>query len=161
MLHRGLLIAILSVGFSIAQTLPKEPVLSLDVALKIAQNALKQCKNDGYKIAVNVLNKSGVVLVALRDQDAGPHTIEGSYKKAFTSVSTKTPTSVFAKKIEKNEMSSGLVNLSKNFVFASGGLPIKSENTTIGAIGVSGAPQGDLDEKCAQIGIDSVQKDLE
>jgi uncharacterized protein GlcG (DUF336 family) len=42
-----------------------------------------------------------------------------------------------------------------------GGLPVTVAGSMIGAVGVSGAPGGDLDEACAQRGIDGVQERLD
>ncbi|PAF53047.1 hypothetical protein BKH42_08125 [Helicobacter sp. 13S00482-2] len=157
--HKFLFLALVF-GVSFAQALPKEPVLSTQVALKIAKNTFDKCKTEGYNISVSVLDKGGNQIAFLKDENAGPHTIEGSYKKAFTALSTKTPSSKFAQKLMKKEIPEGLINLSKDFVFVGGGLPIKVDNTVIGSVGVGGAPSGDIDEKCAMAGIQSVQKEL-
>ena len=42
-----------------------------------------------------------------------------------------------------------------------GGVPIEAGGSTIAAIGVSGAPGGDADERCAQRGIEAIQMDIE
>ncbi|HEY9148817.1 MAG TPA: heme-binding protein, partial [Gammaproteobacteria bacterium] len=46
-------------------------------------------------------------------------------------------------------------------VVSAGGLPITAGGTILGGVGVSGAPSGETDEKCAQAGIDAVSADLE
>lgn len=143
-----------------AQALPKEPVLTTEVALKIAKNTFDKCKGEGYNVSVNVLDKGGNQIAFLKDENAGVHTIEGSYKKAFSALSTKTPSSTFAQKVMKKQIPEGLINLSKNFAFVAGGLPIKSGNIVIGGVGVSGAPDGKIDENCAISGIQSVEKEL-
>lgn len=143
-----------------AQALPKEPVLNTEVAFKIAKNAFDKCKSEGYNVSVNVLDAGGNQIAFLKNENAGVHTIEGSYKKAFTALSTKTPSSTFAQKVMKKQIPEGLINLSKNFVFVAGGVPIKVGNTVIGGVGVSGAPDGGIDEKCAISAIQSVEKEL-
>lgn len=160
MKYGSLFLGVLLVGFGFVQALPMEPVLTIDVASKIAQNTLKKCSIDGYSIAVTVLDKSGKTLVVLRDQKAGPHTLSGSFKKAFTALTTKTSTAVMAKRVDKNKSLEGLIHLNKNLVFLGGGLPIKVGDLIVGGIGVGGAPGGHLDEKCAQVGIDSVAEEL-
>jgi uncharacterized protein GlcG (DUF336 family) len=42
-----------------------------------------------------------------------------------------------------------------------GGLPIRVAGSMIGAVGVSGAPGGEIDAACAQKGIDAVQERLD
>lgn len=160
MKYSSLFLGVLLVSFGFVQALPMEPVLTIDVASKIAQNTLKKCSIDGYNIAVTVLDKSGKTLVVLRDQKAGPHTLSGSFKKAFTALTTKTSTAVMAKRVSENKTLEGLIHLNKNLVFLGGGLPIKVGNLTVGGIGVSGAPGGHLDEKCAQVGINSIAEEL-
>lgn len=140
--------------------IPQEPVLNTQIALKIAKNTFDKCKGEGYNVSVNVLDKGGNQIAFLKDENAGVHTIEGSYKKAFTALSTKTPSSIFAQKMMKKQIPEGLINLSKDFAFVAGGLPIKSGNIVIGGVGVSGAPDGKIDESCAILGIQSVEKEL-
>ena len=45
-------------------------------------------------------------------------------------------------------------------VAVGGGVPIKAGGTTIGAVGVSGAPGGDKDDVCAIAGIAKVADQL-
>jgi len=53
------------------------------------------------------------------------------------------------------------LNLLEGVLLMDGGLPIRVAGSLIGAVGVSGAPGGDLDEACAQKGIDAVQERLD
>ena len=41
-----------------------------------------------------------------------------------------------------------------------GGLPIFAGKELVGAIGISGAPGGEKDAACAQVGIDRISKGL-
>jgi uncharacterized protein GlcG (DUF336 family) len=43
---------------------------------------------------------------------------------------------------------------------AGGGLPILAPNGYVGAIGVSGAPGGEMDEDCAKAGIAAIEEAL-
>jgi uncharacterized protein GlcG (DUF336 family) len=49
----------------------------------------------------------------------------------------------------------------EGLMIARGGLPINAGGTIFGGIGVSGAPSGETDEKCAQAGLDAIMDDLE
>jgi uncharacterized protein GlcG (DUF336 family) len=42
-----------------------------------------------------------------------------------------------------------------------GGVPIEGGGSILGGIGVSGAPGGDIDEKCANAGIAAIKDALE
>ncbi|MNR69159.1 hypothetical protein D3C85_1942210 [compost metagenome] len=44
------------------------------------------------------------------------------------------------------------------FLLLAGGLPVKEGDEVIGAIGIGGAPGGQLDEACAQQALDGLKK---
>ncbi len=132
--------------------------LSLDTALTIASTAAATCKGQGYRVSVHVVGRNGEVLVALRGDDASPHTMENSMRKAYTSRTFRIASGEFATRV-KAEPTLGQVHLA-NIVASQGALPIKAGEDIIGAVGVSGAPGGDKDEGCAKSGIDKVADQL-
>ena len=132
--------------------------LSVTTAVTIAQTAVQTCKGQGYNVSAHVLGRSGEVLVAMRGDDTGPHTLENSMKKAWTARAQRAPSVNFANAVKTNP-TAGAIHLT-NMVPAQGGLPIMVGDDVIGAIGVSGAPGGDKDEACAKAGIDRVAADL-
>ena len=132
--------------------------LSAAMALSIAQTALETCTKQGYQVSVHVLGRDGEVLVAVRGDNAPPHTMENSQKKAYTARTFRIPSGEFAQRVKDNP-TTGAVHLS-GIVAAQGALPIKVGEEVIGAVGVSGAPGGDKDEACAKTGIDKVADQL-
>jgi uncharacterized protein GlcG (DUF336 family) len=132
--------------------------LSVTTAVTIAQTALQTCKGQGYNVSAHVLGRSGEVLVAMRGDDTGPHTLENSMKKAWTARAQRAPSVNFANAVKMNP-TIGAIHLT-NMVPAQGGLPIMVGDDVIGAVGVSGAPGGDKDEACAKAGLDKVAGDL-
>ncbi len=132
--------------------------LSVTTAVTIAQTAIQTCKGQGYNVSAHVLGRSGEVLVAMRGDDTGPHTLENSFKKAWTARAQRAPSVNFANAVKMNP-TAGAIHLS-NMVPAQGGLPIMVGDDAIGAVGVSGAPGGDKDEACAKSGLDKVAADL-
>ena len=132
--------------------------LSLAMATTIALTAVESCKTAGYNVSVHVMGRNGEVLVALRNEKAGPNTFENSMKKAYTSRTFRTPSGKFAENVGQNPVAGQL--MLANIVAARGALPIMIGDETIGGVGVSGAPGGDKDEACAQAGIDKVAGDL-
>jgi uncharacterized protein GlcG (DUF336 family) len=132
--------------------------LTLAMAVTMAQTAIATCKTNGYNVSANVVGRGGEVLVAMRGDATGPHTLENSMKKAYTARSQRQPSGVFAEAVKTNPTAGGL-HLS-NMVPAQGALPIKVGEDTIGAIGVSGAPGGDKDEACAKAGLEKVADQL-
>jgi uncharacterized protein GlcG (DUF336 family) len=109
-------------------------------------------------VSVHVIGNMGEVLVALRGDNTGPHTMENSMRKALTSRGTRLPSGEFAENVSKTP-NAGALRLG-NMIPARGALPIKAGQDTIGAVGVSGAPGGDKDEVCAKAGIDKVADQL-
>lgn len=164
-LHRGgslwmvCLVAIFTLGLQgpvRGEALPQEAVLPLVLATKAAQTALAHCTKDGYRVTVTVVDRAGIVRAMLREDGAGPHTIDSSRKKAYTSVSMRRPTSTFAELIEKMPQLQGLRDMNENILILGGGLPIVFDGDIVGGIGVGGAPGAHLDEACARAGLKSI-----
>jgi len=132
--------------------------LSLATALTIATTAIETCKTNGFAVSVTVVGRNGEVLVQLRGDNTGPHTIENSFRKAYTARTFRIPSGDMVKRV-KDEPTLGLIHLS-NVIANQGALPIKIGDETIGAAGASGAPGGEKDEACIKAGIDKIADQL-
>ena len=154
------LIAFCLVGFLNASVsaaeLPKVSLLPLSLAAKAAQAAVDQCRADGYRVSAAVVDRGGNVLALLRNDGAGPHTVDSSRKKAYTSASLQRPTSELAGLIAKMPAVQGLQHMNEDILILGGGLPIELGGEVVGGIGVGGAPGGHLDEACSQAGLNSI-----
>ena len=139
-----------------ADELPRESVLPASLATKAVQAAVDFCKKDGYRVSASVVDRAGVLRAMMRFDGAGPHTIESSRKKAFTSATLKRPTSDLADMIAKNPALQGLRDMDQNVLMLGGGLPIEMNGEMVGGIGVGGAPGAHLDDACAQAGLDAI-----
>jgi uncharacterized protein GlcG (DUF336 family) len=135
-------------------------LLTPETALKAAQAALKKCRDDGYQVAVAVVDRMGVMQVMLRDRFAGPHTPSTARGKAWTAVSFRTNSGDLAEITQAGKPQSGVRNR-PGVVAIGGGLMIESAGSLVGAIGVSGAPGGEADEACATAGIAAIKDSLE
>lgn len=135
-------------------------VLTPETALKAAQAALKQCRDSGFQAAVAVVDRAGVVQVLLRDRFAGPHTPDMAIAKGYTAVSFRTDTTEFAEATQAGRAQSG-VRHRPNVAAVGGGKMIEAGGSLLGAIGVSGAPGGVEDDKCADAGIAAIRDDIE
>lgn len=135
-----------------------QKALSAPIVLSIAQTAYDACLQQGYHVSVTVVGLEGQPLISLRGDGTSPHTIENSLRKAYTSRTFRIPSGEFAQRVKDNP-TSGQVHLA-NIVAAQGALPIKTGDTVIGAVGVSGAPGGEKDEACAKAAIDKVSDQL-
>ncbi len=131
--------------------------LSLESALTMAQAAIAQCRKEGVQIAVTIVDRGGHPQVILRDVLAMDLTLTVSRQKAYTAMSFNTATG----ELENRFTTPYSVPKVEGVIIARGGLPINAGGTILGGIGVSGAPSGETDEKCARAGIDAIKDDLE
>src|SRR6202795_3356388 len=76
--------------------------LSLATALTIATTAIETCKGNGYRVSATVVGRGGEVIVQLRGDDTGPHTIENSQKKAYTSRTFRISSGEFVQRVKDN-----------------------------------------------------------
>lgn len=134
--------------------------LSPEVALEAAQAALKKCRDNGFQIAVAVVDRFGQPQVMLRDRFAGLPAADTATSKAYTALSFRAATSDLSKSVRSGQMDSGLARL-PHVAMLAGGLMIETAGTLLGGIGVSGAPGGDKDEECARAGLDAIRDRLD
>jgi uncharacterized protein GlcG (DUF336 family) len=135
-------------------------LMTPETALKAVQAALQSCRADGYQVAVAVVDRGGNVQAAVRDRFAGAHTIDTAAGKAWTAVSFRTNTSELVEMTAPGKPASGIRHLPK-VVIVGGGMKVESAGQIVAGIGVSGAPGGHLDDKCAAAGIKAIQESLD
>ncbi|WP_374029670.1 heme-binding protein [Bdellovibrio bacteriovorus] len=150
-----LITTLFSVGANAATV--DEKNITMDAALIISQAAVENCASKGYAVAATVVDASGDTKVTLRNEAAGPHTLDASRRKAYTSASAKQPTSAMLATSQSNPTAQNLGQID-GFLLLGGGIPIRINNIVVGAIGVGGAPGGPLDDQCAQAGIDKLNQ---
>lgn len=135
------------------------PSLGTELAVDLAQATVAACAADGHNVAAAVTDRSGILLALVRAENAGAHTANAAIAKAYTSASSRNPTSGMAKTVAENPAAAGLVDI-PGFLVLGGGVPVKIGKATIGAIGVGGAPGGHLDEACAVKALEAHAKRL-
>jgi uncharacterized protein GlcG (DUF336 family) len=156
----GLLAVLLTTpGSSGAQGLPTEKYLPASLAVEAATAAVDACQKQGYRASAAVVDRAGVVRVVLRGDGAGPHTVDGSIRKAYTAASFRMPTSFLVEFVNSTPAAAGLRHADRVLLFG-GGLPIEAGGELVGAIAVGGAPGGLLDDACAQAGLDKIKDRL-
>jgi len=133
--------------------------ISLQLALAIANAAMAQCKTDGFDVTAAVVDRAGDLKVLLRADTANPHNADLARRKAYTSRTFKVPSMDVAKRTNGPTELSGQRFL-VDIIPLGGGLPINVGNDTIGAIGISGSPNQEGDEKCATAALASVASQL-
>ena len=162
-LFRGVLVAatgLALMGNAVAdESMFSTKSLTLEVATKAAQAALKNCRDAGYQVAVAVTDRGGNAQVVLRDRFAGPHTVKTAMGKAWTAVSFRSETSAMVKQIKNGEVPPSIGDV-PGALFLGGGIPIQAAGSIVAGIGVSGAPGGSKDDVCAKAGIEAIQDDI-
>lgn len=129
--------------------------LSLESAERVAKATIADCRKKGYQISVTVVDRNGIPQVMLRDTLGPPVSVGISKDKAYTSANFFSP-------------SGGLDRLKDSPLFnrdglalMAGGVLIEAGGQVYGAVGVSGAPGGEIDESCAKAGVAAIAEDLE
>ena len=104
------------------------------------------------------MDRAGETVVALRGDNASPHTMENARRKAYTALSFRTPTTAYAKRLADGDPVVREQVTLPNVIAIPGGLPIKAGDDFIGGVGVSGSPG--VDDSCVQAGLDKVADQL-
>lgn len=134
--------------------------LNAGLAMKAVSAAVAKCEADGYQVSAAVVDRSGVLQAFMRQPLAGTHTVDVSITKAKTSASFKTSTMEMMTNQRLKQL-----NYADGVLLIGGGLPIRIGGHFYGGLGVSGAPgdkvSGDVDQVCAQAGLDAIAEELE
>jgi uncharacterized protein GlcG (DUF336 family) len=139
-----------------AQVLISPRTLSLDAAHQVAKATLDACRKNGFNVTVIVLDRNGRARVTLHDDNANPHTVENARRKAYTSLTFRVNTMEYGKRFTGENRPPMLEGITT----AAGGMVIKAGNDVVGSIGVSGAPGGDKDQACAEVGLATIAEGL-
>ena len=134
--------------------------LSAPLASEAAAAAVASCATKGYKVTASIIDTDGVVQVMLRGDGASMTTPGAARDKAYTAMMLGAPrgensSAEVAKRMGGNASPGGLAKL-PHILMLPGALVIRSGGEAIAAIGVGGAPGGDLDEACARAGLDKI-----
>lgn len=132
--------------------------LTAAISITMAQTAIETCKANGYRVSATIVGRAGEIIVQVRGDGVGPHTVENSFRKAYTARTFRTSSAEWTANLEKNPTRGP--QFLTNIIALAGALPIKVGDDVIGAIGVSGAPGGEKDEVCSKAAIDKVADQL-
>ena len=131
--------------------------LSLAMAKTIAEAALGQCKSQGFRTAVAVVDRAGQVMVILRDEGATAQQVEMARRKAYTARMFRTTTLEFQKRTSDPKYAAQ--RDIADILALGGGVPIMVGNDIIGGVGSSGSSQ-EMDDACAKAGVAKVADQL-
>ncbi len=132
--------------------------ISMNLARDIANESINICRKNGYQISAVVVDRNGLLQVALRDDLAPRFTLQLAEEKANSVILSGLKSGDLRK--NRGDIRPEL-NHMNGIIILRGALPIEIAGSRIGAIGVSGAPGGDKDELCAQKALDYFSERME
>jgi uncharacterized protein GlcG (DUF336 family) len=141
-----------------AQTLQTHRIPAA-LAVEAASETIAECAKQGYHETAVVLDADGAIIVSLRGDGAGIHSLDSAHDKAYTSVSFKSDTLALAERAKGEDSIAPLSKL-PHVMFFGGGIVIKLGDETIGSIGAAGAPGPKLDDNCAKAGLAKIRDRL-
>ena len=146
-----LAVTLLATREGVAQGVVAQRNLSVSTAKVIAEGALAECASRGFRTAVVVIDRAGLLLAALRDEQAPAVTLDMARGKAYTALSFRSPTLEFQKSIANDPTREPLRDI-PGILALGGGVPITVGGEVIGAVASSGSSQT-TDDECARAGI--------
>ncbi len=144
---------------ALAQDMPVQKILPLELANQAAMVAVKKCLEDGHRVSVAIVDQSGLLKVQVKADGAGPHTLDSSRRKAYTANSLRDSTHKYAVLVTQKPELQSLTRLNDNILLLGGGFPIKMGGEVVGGIGVGGAPGIQFDEVCASAALKVLKAD--
>jgi len=135
-----------------AAELSTKKALNLATVKALAAAAEAEEKKRDVQVTICVVDESGHLLLLEKADGAGFNTIDYAQRKARHSAYFRSPSKVAADALKGGNTS--LLAVPEAFPLQ-GGLPIKVDGQTIGAIGVSGATS-DVDEAIGAAAIEAV-----
>jgi len=136
-----------------------ERTIATALAVEAAAAAVAHCQGQNWRVSVAVVDRSGVLKALIRQDGAGPHTVDSARRKAYTASTMRNGTGAIGEAARTNPAAAQLVAID-GFLLLGGGLPIRIGDEVVGAIGVGGAPGGQLDDQCAEAGIAKIRDRL-
>ena len=145
-----------------AQGLIHTQKLSAQLANELVGESVAHCAQKGYKVVAVVVDLDGVRQALLRGDGAPIHSMDNAYYKAYSAASLtlarkEDSTKAVAERMAKAAPSTVPQTPLPNVTYAVGGVTIIAGGNAIGALGVSGAPGGQLDEECARAALAKIK----
>jgi uncharacterized protein GlcG (DUF336 family) len=145
-----------------AQGLVSIQKLSAPLANELVGDAVANCAQKGYAVTAVVVDLDGVRQAMLRGNGAPIHTLDNAYYKAYSAASLtlarkEDSTKAVAERMSKSPATTVPQTPLPNVTYAVGGVTIMAGSVPVGAIGVSGAPGGQLDEDCIRAALAKIR----
>ena len=126
--------------------------LTLSDCLKISAAAEAEARRNAWNVAIAILDDGGHLLHFARMDGATPTNAAIAVDKARTAATSRRASGMWEKLIKDGR--TGMLNM-PGILPVQGGLPIVTDGSCVGGIGVSGV-QSHQDDQIAQAGIDAL-----
>lgn len=153
-MFKSLLFPLCLIGTLTAADLPSKKYLNLAAIKTMVTAAEAEAKRQNVSVTIVIVDENGALLFLEKGDGISMNTEEWAQKKARHAALYGSPSKDAADQLKSGNTAA----LSfPNFFPGQGGLPIKVDGETIGAIAASGA-KSEIDEAIAQAGIDALLK---
>jgi glc operon protein GlcG len=148
------LLCLLTLRFAVALDLPTKKYLSFAAMKAMVAAAEQEAEKRHVQVAICIVDESGNLLFFEKQDGASMNTIQFAQRKARHAALYGSPSKNGADTVKNGNVAALAF---PEFFPNQGGLPIKVDGKTLGAISASGA-SSDVDEAIAQAGLDALSK---
>jgi uncharacterized protein GlcG (DUF336 family) len=158
----ALALSLAGISPAMAQGLVTTQKLSAALANELVGESVAQCARNGHKVVAVVVDLEGVRQAMLRGDGAPIHSVDNAFYKAYTAASLtlsrkEDSTKAVAERMAKAAPTTVPQTPLPNVTYAVGGLAIMAGGNTIGGLGISGAPGGQLDDDCGRAALAKIR----
>ncbi len=136
----------------LSMQLPTKPILTLDVAKKIATAAEAEAIKNSWPVVVAIVDPAGQLVYFQKIDDTQLGSVDVGIAKARCAALYKRPSKALAEAVAAGK--TGMMGL-PGAVAVEGGLPLFVDGDIVGAIGISGV-MSNQDGVVAQAGVDAL-----
>lgn len=140
---------------------PRARGVTTALAVEADQAAIAACAAQGLKVTALIIDSEGVPIALISGDGAASITQRIASGKAETALKMKMASGEAADRAKTDQ--AFMAQLTADPAMGpprQGGVPIMVGSDVIGAIAVSGAPSGAIDEPCARVGLAKIQDHL-
>ena len=141
-------------AISSAADLPSRKYLDLAAVKTLVAGAEAEAKRQNVQVTICIVDESANVIFLQKGDNVSLNTLDFARKKARHAALYRSPSREGAEALKQGNVD---VLSFPDFFPNQGGLPVKVDGQTIGAISASGA-KSEIDEAIAQAGIDALLK---
>ena len=132
------------------------PNITLEQAMKAGQAALAEAKKMNLNEGIAVVDTAGRLVYFIKMDNSRAIAVELAQHKARTAAMFKLPSKAYEDRVAAGGVGVTVLTLD-DVIAASGGIPIVMGGKIIGAIGVGGGPNGNVDSQVAQAGLGALK----